>query len=133
MITTIMNNIKNITMKRFVILINFLIICNLPFSTFAQKKTTSKSKKALKYQITFQLTGIPDSILYVANYYGNHTYLRDSLRPLKKSLYICFSRKRHLKRGVYILASQANAKYMEFIVDSSFFYRPIGTFRTSRT
>lgn len=118
-----MNNIKNITMKQFVILINFLIICNLPFSTFAQKKTTSKSKKALNYQITFQLPGIPDSILYIANYYGNHTYLRDSLRPLKKNPYtFVFQGSDTLKRGVYILASQANAKYMEFIVDSSFFF-----------
>ncbi len=108
-------------MKRLIIIINFLAICSLPQLLFAQKK--SSTKKSLTYQITFQLPGISDSILYIANYYGEHTYLRDTLRPAKKTPYtFVFQGYDTLKRGVYILASQSNSKYMEFLIDSSFFF-----------
>jgi thiol-disulfide isomerase/thioredoxin len=109
-------------MKHVIITISWLIICSLSLPTFAQKKKTSNPKN-LNYQINFNLPGIPDSMLFVANYYGEHTYLRDTLYPSKKNRYsFVFEGKDTLQRGVYILASQNNAKYMEFLVDSSFFF-----------
>jgi len=109
-------------MKHIVICIGIFMMCNLPHQLFAQKKKTS-SKKELNYQITFNLPGIPDSILFVANYFGEHTYLRDTLRPIKKHPYtFVMEGTDTLKRGVYILASQNNTKYFEFLVDSSFFF-----------
>jgi thiol-disulfide isomerase/thioredoxin len=109
-------------MKHFILTLSWLIICSVSVQTYAQKKKSSNPKN-LQYQITFHLPGIPDSMLFVANYYGEHTYLRDTLFPSKKNPYtFVFEGKDTLKRGVYILASQNNAKYMEFLIDSSLFF-----------
>ena len=109
-------------MKHLAICIAILMMCNIPHQLFAQKKKTT-SKKDLTYQINFYLPGIPDSVLFIANYFGEHTYLRDTLRPEKKHPFtFVLEGNDTLKRGVYILASQNNAKYMEFLIDSSFFF-----------
>jgi len=105
-------------------LIIISILCIFSFSNqlFAQKKKTP-NKKELSYQIIFNLPGIPDTVLLLANYYGEHTYLRDTLYPSKKNPYsFILEGTDTLKRGVYILAGQNNVKYMEFLVDSSFFF-----------
>ena len=96
-------------------LIIISILCVFSFSNqlFAQKKKTS-NKKDLTYQIIFNLPGIPDTVLLLANYYGEHTYLRDTLYPSKKNPYsFILEGNDTLKRGVYILAGQNNVKYME--------------------
>ncbi|MDD4210589.1 MAG: DUF5106 domain-containing protein [Bacteroidales bacterium] len=105
-------------------LIIISILCIFSFSNqlFAQKRK-SPNKKDLTYQIIFNLPGIPDTVLLLANYYGEHTYLRDTLYPTKKNPYsFILEGTDTLKRGVYILAGQNNVKYMEFLVDSSFFF-----------
>lgn len=108
-------------MNRFII-ISILFIFSVSNQLFAQKKKDS-NKKDLTYQIVFNLPGIPDSILLIANYYGDHTYLRDTLYPSKKNRYsFVFEGTDTLKRGVYILAGQSNAKYIEFLIDSSYFF-----------
>lgn len=108
-------------MNRFII-ISILFIFSVSNQLFAQKKKDS-NKKELTYQIVFNLPGVPDSVLLLANYYGDHTYLRDTLYPSKKNRYsFVFEGTDTLKRGVYILAGQSNAKYIEFLIDSSLFF-----------
>ncbi len=117
---------KPTTMRHLIISIGILAICFSQNQLLAQKKKAI-SKKDLNYKISFHLPNIPDSVLYIANYYGEHTYLRDTIRPLnnKNPYTFVFQGMDTIKRGVYILVSQDNSKYMEFLIDSSLFFNVI--------
>jgi peroxiredoxin len=73
------------------------------------------------YQIKVQITGIKDTVCYLANYYGDKTYLADTARVDKKGRFI-FEGDSALPGGVYIIAGQSNNKYLEFIIDRSQYF-----------
>lgn len=75
------------------------------------------------YKIKFILEGLNDSLLYVANYYADKTYMFDSIRVSKKEPYTYILQgDTAIPRGVYVLAGQNKNKYLDFIVDSSVFF-----------
>ncbi|MDR0367830.1 MAG: DUF5106 domain-containing protein [Bacteroidales bacterium] len=84
---------------------------------FAQKKV----KKAPVSEIKFVFKGIPDTMLYIATYYEDKTYMYDTLYVSKKEPYTFIMTKDTLPpRGIYLLASQNKVKYLDFVIDSSF-------------
>jgi peroxiredoxin len=70
------------------------------------------------YKIKVQITGIKDTLCYLANYYGDKTYLADTAEVDAKGRFV-FEGDSLLPGGVYIIAGQSNNKYLEFIVDRS--------------
>lgn len=70
------------------------------------------------YKIKVQLSGITDSVCYLANYYGDKTYLTDTAYTDSKGRFT-FEGDSSLPGGVYIIAGQSNNKYLEIIIDKS--------------
>jgi peroxiredoxin len=68
------------------------------------------------YQLKFQIKGIQDTVCYLANYYGDKTYLTDTALVDAKGKFV-FEGDSVLPGGIYIIAGQANNKYFECIVD----------------
>lgn len=68
------------------------------------------------YKIKLKITGIQDSVLYLAHYYGDKTYLDDTARINKKGIFV-FEGDSILSEGMYIVAGQNNNRYFEFILD----------------
>ncbi|MCD4697326.1 MAG: DUF5106 domain-containing protein [Bacteroidales bacterium] len=69
-----------------------------------------------KYEISIQLEGANDSVLYLANYYGDKTYLTDTAYMNRKGVFV-FEGDSVLPGGIYIIAGQSNNKYFELIVE----------------
>ena len=69
------------------------------------------------YTITVNIKNCQDSVLYLVNYYGSQTYLRDTAYAMPGGKYIFHKTDKTLQRGMYVLASQKKAKYMEFFID----------------
>ena len=89
-------------------------------STYAQK---GKNANKPAYEVKFILQGAPDSVLYVAYYYVDKTYMLDTLYVEKKEPYTFIMKgDSTLQRGVYVVASEDKVQYMEFTVDSSRFF-----------
>ena len=87
------------------VLLLLLIFCLTP-NLFAQK--TSKIKIKIK--------GTQDTVLYLAHYYGDKTYLDDTAYISKKGEFV-FKGDSLLPEGMYIVAGQQNNRYFEFIMD----------------
>ncbi|MEZ5082974.1 MAG: DUF4369 domain-containing protein [Bacteroidales bacterium] len=68
------------------------------------------------YDIKIKLDGVNDSVLYLANYYGDKTYLADTAFPNKKGTFR-FEGDSLLPGGIYIIAGQNSNKYFEILVD----------------
>lgn len=68
------------------------------------------------YRVSVTITQIPDTVLYLANYYGDKTYLTDTAF-LDESGRFVFEGDSLLPGGIYIIAGQSNNKYFELIVD----------------
>ncbi len=97
-----------------------LVLCLffLNLDTFAQKKGKKQDEG---YEIKFIFTGLPDTMLYLANYYADKTYMYDTLYVSRKEPYTFISKKDILiPRGIYILANQDKMKLMEIVIDSSY-------------
>jgi len=87
---------------------------------YAQK---SKNSKKPAYEVKFIFPGLPDSILYVAYYYADKTYMFDTLYVSRKEPYtFVMTGDSALQRGLYIVASEAKVKYLDFLVDTSYFF-----------
>lgn len=69
------------------------------------------------YRIKFQIKGISDSVCYLANYYGDKTYLDDTA-VVDKTGKFTFESDSMLPGGVYIVAGEKNNKYLEFIINN---------------
>lgn len=69
-----------------------------------------------KYRIEIQLTGITDSVCYLANYFGDKTYLVDTAQVDGDGRFV-FEGDSLLPGGIYIIAGQSNNKFFEVIVD----------------
>ena len=68
------------------------------------------------YTVKFRIAGLKDTTCLVANYYGNGTYVKDTLK-VDASGRCTFSAPDTLPRGVYILVI-TDKKYFEFIVNN---------------
>lgn len=110
-------NRKTNTMKKQIILLVSLLIFSTNYSLQAQK---ANSKKKSGYEIKIHIKNSPDSMMYLANYYGRNQYLKDSAKADAKTpgLFV-FKGEEPLLGGIYILASQAKVKTMEFVIDQS--------------
>ena len=91
-------------MKRKIILFGIL------FNFFA----LSLSAKTA-YNIQIKIKGIPDSICYLAVYYGDKMHLVDTA-DVDNNFNIIFKGNEKLSEGIYILAGENNNKLFEFIV-----------------
>jgi thiol-disulfide isomerase/thioredoxin len=113
------NQIKYIVMKKKICICSLIICFSLLYvDTFAQKKEKKQEKKT--YEIKFILRGLSDSLLYFAYYYGEQTYMYDTLYKSPKEPYTYICRKDTLiPRGIYLLANQDKVKLMEIVVDTS--------------
>lgn len=103
-------------MKKSIILLSSLILF-ITFSSQAQKNNTKKSKG---FEIKVTIKNSKDTLLYLANYYGKSQYLKDSAIVDKKNPGVfIFKGNEELPGGIYLLASQAKVKLMEFIIDEN--------------
>jgi peroxiredoxin/CBS domain-containing protein len=68
------------------------------------------------YKIRIQIKGIADTVCYLANYFGDKTYLTDTATVDVKGKFI-FEGDTALPGGIYIVAGQSNNKYFELIID----------------
>ncbi len=67
------------------------------------------------YQIRFQVKGIKDTTCLIANYYGNGTYIKDTLK-VDHSGKFTFKASEDLPRGIYLVVI-TDKNYFEFIVN----------------
>lgn len=94
-------------MRRISILIALMSIC---FMGFSQSND--------KYKIEVKLKNKPDSVLYLANYYGDKTYLADTAYVKGKGSFI-FQKNKELEGGLYIIVDQSKKSIIEFLVSDS--------------
>ncbi|MBN1651818.1 MAG: redoxin domain-containing protein [Bacteroidales bacterium] len=67
------------------------------------------------YKIDIKIKGLEDSVLYLANYYGDKTYVVDT--AIKKGKYAySFEAKKHLEGGIYIVIGSHNNSIFEFLI-----------------
>ena len=103
-------------MNKKIILICALIM--MLVMAHAQKK--EKNHKS-GYHIKFILEQVDDTMLFVANYYADKTYMYDSIFLSPKEPYTFILKgDTAIPRGVYVVAGQNKMKYFDFIVDSSY-------------
>lgn len=76
----------------------------------------SFAKDKIGYDIKIKIEGAADSVIYLANYYGDKTYLADTAYPNKKGVFR-FEADTLLPGGIYIIAGQSNNKYFEILID----------------
>jgi peroxiredoxin len=69
-------------------------------------------------KIKIKIKGAQDTVLFLAHYYGDKTYLDDTAYISKKGEYI-FESDSLLPEGMYIVAGQQNNRYFEFIMDAN--------------
>jgi len=106
------------SIKRICVLSLVLLFFILNTDAFGQKKS---KKGSSGYEIKFTFVGLPDTLLYLANYYADKTYMYDTLHVSKKEPYTFISKKDiPIPRGIYLLANQDKIKIMEFVIDTSY-------------
>ena len=67
------------------------------------------------YQIKFRIKGLHDTTCMIANYYGNGTYVKDTLK-VDASGRFTFTAKEDLPKGIYLVVI-TDKNYFEFIVN----------------
>ena len=88
-----------------------LIISSFYFMALAQDEDS--------YEIEIKLKGNQDTVLYLANYYGDKTYLADTAYNEKGKGIFVFSKQEKLEGGLYIIVSQEKKSLFEFLVSDS--------------
>jgi len=91
------------TLKKIVIII--LTVFSFSAATLAQNG----------YEIKVQVKGVSDSLCYLANYYGDKQYLKDSINADKEGRFV-FKGEENLPGGIYLIVVPGR-KYFEVIVD----------------
>ena len=66
------------------------------------------------YQIKFQVAGLKDTTMYLGNYFGESTYIKDTAKVNSKGEFV-FEGKKKLERGVYFLVLN-KMKVMELAI-----------------
>jgi peroxiredoxin len=77
---------------------------------------TAQNKK--NYKIEIKIKGIEDSVLYLANYYGDKTFLVDTATLKGKNNYL-FEGKKWLDGGIYIVVGEKKNTVFEFLISDS--------------
>ena len=67
------------------------------------------------YQIKFRVNGLQDTTCMIANYYGNGTYVKDTLK-IDATGRFTFTAKEDLPKGIYLVVI-TDKNYFEFIID----------------
>jgi len=67
------------------------------------------------YQVNFQIKGLKDTTCMIANYYGNGTYIKDTLRTDASGRCV-FKAGADLPKGIYILVIN-DKNYFDFIIN----------------
>lgn len=70
------------------------------------------------YKIDIKIKNSEDSVVYLANYYGDKTYLADTAF-VKGNGHFVFEKNEKLEGGLYILVNQAKRSLFEFLVADS--------------
>lgn len=70
------------------------------------------------YKIDLKIKGLEDSVLYLANYYGDKTFLVDTASKKGKNSYV-FEGEKWLDGGVYIVVGQEKNTIFEFLISDS--------------
>jgi len=87
----------------------FFFLC--VFSTgFSQKE----------YKINFKINGLKDTLCLIANYYGNATYIKDTLKVDGQGRCI-FKASPGLPKGIYILVI-TDKVYLDFVINNDHFF-----------
>jgi peroxiredoxin len=67
------------------------------------------------YQVKFRVKGLHDTTCMIANYYGNGTYVKDTLKVDATGRFI-FTAKQDLPKGIYLVVI-TDKNYFEFIIN----------------
>ena len=95
----------------FILLLSF----NIQHSTFNISYAQSESG----YNLTIKIKGLKDTVCFLANYYGEQQYVKEtSQKNVKGGKYI-FSGKDTLPTGIYIIANSKKQPLFEFIITSN--------------
>jgi peroxiredoxin len=73
------------------------------------------------FRIKLNIEGLPDTVLFLANYLGDKTYLTDTSFLSEKGYFI-FEDETPLPGGIYIVAGQNNNKLFEMLIDKEQFF-----------
>ena len=85
---------------------------------FVYSTLVFKSQTTSGYELKINFTGSEDTSFFLAKYYWDQIVLVDSCKQVKKGQGV-FKGKVALEKGVYILANQSKARYIDFFVDDS--------------
>lgn len=86
------------------------------FALAATLVSAQKKGFADGYKIKGTIEGLQDTVCYLANYFGDKTYVTDTAEVDSKGRFT-FEGDSALPGGIYIVAGQSNNKYLEIIVD----------------
>ena len=78
-----------------------------------------KAQNEDSYKIEIKLKNNQDTVLYLANYYGDKTYLADTAYNLKGKGTFIFEKDEKLDGGLYIIVNQEKKSLFEFLVADS--------------
>jgi len=79
---------------------------------------TVHAQKGKNYKIELKVKGIEDSVLYLANYYGDKTLLVDTAQKKGKNTYL-FEGNKWLDGGIYIVVGEKKNTIFEFLISDS--------------
>ena len=92
-------------------LILVVLLITINFISFAQKSNET-------YRIELKIKGTKDTVMYLANYYGDKTYLADTAYRKGKNSFV-FTKNKVLEGGLYIAVNQEKRSVFEFLVSDS--------------
>ncbi len=96
-----------------------VLFLSVSFFLLSFQNNAYAGKGDLHYKIKIKIKGISDTMIYLANYMGNQTYLVDSAMVNKKGVAI-FERDTVLDCGIYMVAL-GRIKLFEFVVSEQEF------------
>ena len=80
------------------------------------KNSSKKGKDNYNYNITFNIKGAKDTIVYLTLNYDGKLMLRDSARPSAPGVYQ-FKNNKKIEKGFYTLVAQKRVQYASFVLD----------------
>lgn len=99
----------------FLLALSLMIV--LPGVQAQKAKTSSKKGKGnYTYDITFNIKGATDTIVYLTLNYDGKLMLRDSARPSSPGVYH-FKSDKKTEMGFYTLVAQKRVQYASFVID----------------
>ncbi len=69
------------------------------------------------YKIKVTITGLKDSVCFLANYYGDKQYLQDTAKVNSKGEFTFDNPSKTLEKGMYIIVGEAKVRYFDFIIN----------------